>query len=374
MSKSSNRLICRNEVFIEGEYVGGFEAFSLQADRRTFGSTAILALPLYSLNYPGSGAAKRRVRKQYNFEFIKPCAQVEVFAWYEGYEKMRVFVGFIEHIADGFPTRLHLADNTMPLRFGEIQKGWNGDATVQDLMREIIPIANAGFKEERAKNGLTRDIPELRYSEDEPNVQATTTSFTMSNFGGRSPYDVCQRLMSELILYGGVNDAFGVFMGAGVMDATRPTTELSTRYNVIDRDIVPVDGRFVDYDVKITGILKSGKHYTATGGLRTSRTGATESTFDKTYGEKIRGYSSLDTVGGLQEFADKMLESLKGERNKGMLRLLLYPKCQVLDIVKYTDTVFEDVSGQYYVLEYDLTCDEKGYYQTLSVTDQIYMI
>lgn len=384
--KTSTRVICRNEVFIEGVSVGPFESFRFSSDRRTFGATGVLTLPLYAMssinvssNYSLRGEdetnrARRSVRRAFKQNTIKPCAQVEVWCWYEGYERTLVFSGFVSHVVEGFPSELHLSDNTFILRFGEIQKGWNGDTTVQDVIRECLPIANAGFKEERQRQGFEREVTALYYSDNEHNVQAHTTPFTTSNFGGRSPFDVLQRVMSHLVLYGGVNNDFGVFMGAGVSDSTRPVVKLDTRYNVFARDITPVDGRFVDYDVKVVGILKSGKNYTATGGLKTSRTGASQSEFENTYGEKIRIASELDTVEGLQTFADSMLNMLKGFRNKGTLQLILYPKVEVMDVVQYTDSLFQELTRQYYVIEYEFTASDKGYYQTLSVTDQVYMI
>ena len=45
----SNFFICRNRVVIEGEDIGEFEGFTLDADWRTFGVTATLVLPMYAI-------------------------------------------------------------------------------------------------------------------------------------------------------------------------------------------------------------------------------------------------------------------------------------------------------------------------------------
>lgn len=371
---NTNRVICRNEVFIEGESVGHFESFETNCNSRGLGKTATLTLPLYAIGVSQSGEARSRMRNVFSNNIIKPCAQVEVYCWYEGMERVLVFNGFIEHIGEGFPSKLYLQDNTFILRFGNIQKAWNENATLQQIASDCIPVAQEAFKNEREKYGFTRPIPELTYSVENKNVQAVTTSLSFRNWGARSPYETIKKLIQLLVLYGGVSDDYNLFIGAGVEDTTRPVVELDTRYNVIGRDIVPIDGRFVDYEVKITGILSNGKQYTATGGYTTSRSKDSKSEFQKTYGETYRGFSILNTPQAIQDFADRQLEMLRGFRNKGTLEMLLYPKINILDQVRYNDTIFPELSSLYYVLDYQFTANDSGYFQRLGVTDQIFAI
>lgn len=369
---NANRVICRNAVYIEGENIGQFESFEYTANHRTLGNTATLILPLYAIGVNQVSDARARMRQIFSSNNIRPCAQVEVYCWYEGEERIRVFAGFIEHIVEGFPTKLYLQDNTFVLRFGQIQKAWTGSATLQEIVNDCIPIAQEGFKKEREQQGFTLPIPNLTYTTEDVNVQAVTTALSFRNWGARSPYDTLQKLMQLLVLYGGVSDTFNVYIGAGVKDSTRPTIPLHTQHNVIERDIVPVDGRFVDYDVKITGILANGRQYTATGGYATSRSRQQRSDFEKTYGESYRGYSPLKTVEAIQSYADQVLNMLRSYRNKGTITLLLYPKVEIMDWCKYTDTVFPELSAGYYVLGYTFRADESGYFQRLEVTDQVY--
>ena len=375
----TNYRICRNEVLIEGVNVGPFERFECHADDRTLGNTAVLTLPLYTLMATQVGEARTRTRSVFaapdgdkRLSAIKPCAQVEVYCWYEGYDKIKVFAGFIEHVAEGFPAKLHLQDNTYILRFGSIQKGWDGNATLQSIIADCIPIAQEGFSREREEKGFTRSVPQLTYSAENKNVQAVTTALSFRNWGARSPYDTLQRLMEMLVMYGGVGDDFNVYIGAGVTESTRPVIQLDTRHNVIGRGMTPVDGRFVDYDVKITGILANGKRHVATAGERRTGRGKEQSEFEKSYGESFRAYSMLNTAAGLQDFAEKMLAYLRGKRNKGTIDCVLYPKIEIMDRVTYTDSLFPELSGGYYVIGYRFTADENGYFQQLEVTDQIF--
>lgn len=380
-------------MIIEGVNVGQFESFEMQADSRTLGNSGVLTLPLYAIGAQGGtdGVAAARVRSVFvdsvngsAFGLIKPCAQVEVWCWYDSWnddkgrnesqEKVKVFQGFIEHVEDGYPTKLHLADNAFILRFGSLSTVFTGTYTVQSVVEDTLPTAQKAFDKERESYGFTRTIARLRYSNDESNVQAMTSPIQFQDFGDQSPYNIISRIMQENCLYGGVSDSFNIYVGSGVTENTRPLHELSTRYNVIERNIVPVDGRFVDYDVKVVGILENGRKYTATAGVNTSRTGMRKSAVESQYAQSWKGWSGLKTVKSLNKFADLMLANLRGQRNKGRITCLLYPKLTVMDWVTYTDTVFENLSSGLYVLGYRFKADINGYYQYLEVTDQVFSL
>lgn len=393
MAKTSNRVICRNEVFIEGVSVGEFESFSLQSRRETLGTTAVMTLPLYGISirpFSGgssqstvsSGDAWRRVRSKIDFAKITTCARVEVYCWYDGYDRIKVFDGFIEHIDEGFPTKFYLRDATFMLRFGSIDEPFNEKATLSDIANKCVDIAYDAFLDARISYGLIRnDPPKLVYNTtDKQTVQAVTTPLSFENFAsGRSPFEVIQYLQQQLVMYAGTylsdKGTYNLYIGAGVKDSTRGVIELDTRYNVIARDIVKQDSRFVDYDVKVTGILENGKRFTATAGVKTSQTSSQKSAFDKAYGQPVRTFTPIfKTQKEIQAFADKLLNSLKGVKNKGTITLLLYPKCEILDTVRYNDTIFYLNDAQYYVTDYSFTANEKGYFQKLSVTDKVFMI
>lgn len=370
-----NLLICHNEVYIEGEYIGQFEEFEMNADSHTLGTRAELTIPLYAVGPgPTTGEARARIRAVFANDIVRPTASIQVYAWYEGFEKVRIFNGWIAHVVQGFPTKLSLMDNAFILRYGSIQKGWDENATLQKIVADCIPIATEAFIQERLDKGFTTPVPELTYSVEDTNVQAITTSLSFRNWGARSPYDTIQKLMQLLVLYGGVTDNYNVFIGAGVTRSDRPLIKLDTRYNIFECDITPVDGRLVDFDVKITGILSNGKKYTATGGYGTTRSRNSRANFDKTYGESFRGFSLLTTPKGIQEHADRQLEYLRGNRNKGTVTLLLYPKIEIMDWCPLNHTIFPELSGGYYILGYRLKCSEAGFFQYLSVTDQIFAL
>lgn len=392
MAKSSNLVICRNEVLIEGQSIGEFESFTLQARRETLGVTATMSLPLYGIGVKpfssgerqqavaSAGNAAGRVRARTFLAEIKICARVEVFCWYEGYERIKVFDGFIEHIEDGFPSKFYLRDATFILRFGTIDEAFNKNATLQQIAEKCISIANEAFDKERASLGLAIG-PRLAYNiQDAKTVQAVTTALSFENFAsGRSPFEVMQYLQQQLVVYANAyyagENVYNFYIGAGVADSARPLIQLDTRYNVIGRELVKQDSRFVDYDVKVTGILANGRRFTATAGLKTSKTASQTTEFEKKFGQPVRTFApNLTTAASIQKFADDLLNSLKGQKNKGTISLLLYPKCEILDHVVYNDTIFDINDAQYYIIGYSFTASEKGYYQKLEVTDKVFML
>lgn len=372
---NSNFVECRSRVIIEDVDVGPFETFDMSADPRTFGETAVLTIPLFAIGVERGSDAYSRIRTVFKDNVVKPTAEISVYCWYTGMEEVCVFHGFIEHVTEGYPTKLYLRDSSFILRFGEMQAGWTGDISLQKIVEDCIPVAQEAFSKEREYMGFTRAVPELRYDTTGDYVQALTSPISFNNFAiGRAPYEVIQYLQQLLVLYAGVDNENRVFIGANSKDTKRPIIKLSTTSNVIERDITTVDGRFVGYDVKITGILKNGKQYTATGGLRNTRTRAERGQLEAMLGESYRAFTTLDTVEAIQAAADRQLQMLKGFRNKGKLMLLMYPKMQLLDSITYEDTIFPKANGSYYVMGYNFKANDSGFFQTINITDKVFMI
>jgi len=42
-----------------------------------------------------------------------------------------------------------------------------------------------------------------------------------------------------------------------------------------------------------------------------------------------------------------------------------------LDVCRYTDSLFPELSAQYMIINYTFKASEKGYFQTLEVTDKV---
>ena len=360
----SNFFVCKNRVEIEGVDVGQFEGFTMSADWRTFGETATLLLPMYAIGASGttSGKASARLRDPIKNALVKVGAEVSVYCRYNDMEKVRVFHGFIENVEQGFPTKLYLRDDTFRLKFGNVKDGWDGSADIPKIASDCIKVSNESFKKYRSENGFTRPVGDLKYSVAGENVEAILSPINFDNYAiGRSPFDVFQHLMSLLCCYGGAKNN-SVFLGALVKDNKRPIVKLSTATNVIARDIANINGMFVNYDVQVSSVLADGKKFTAEAGEKTSGS------------EPYRAFCNLKTESGVKDFANRLRESLTGTRNKGSITTLLYPKLQLLDHVKYTDTIFEIEDKLYLVVQYQFTANGKGYFQKIEVTDTVFAL
>lgn len=381
MAQTSNVVICRNRVEIEGIDVGQFETLSLSTRRGFVGTTGILTLPAYGIGITesgkssnqqtvvASGTAKRRVRSKIEYgKTIKVGAKVEIFCWYESpqfdkplkvFDTVKVFSGFIEQIAEGFPNKFYLRDATFILKFGRLEKAFNENAPLSTIINECINTSKEAFAQFRFNSELDAPVV-FDYSPTSKGLQLDDEGVAFNNFAaGRTPYQVIEYLAREMVMYAGctVDNAF--FFGYRGTKTIEPTVKLSTKTNVINRDIVGKDNRFVDYEVVVTSTDKEGKKVTGRAG--------------SSGGVQIRKY--VKPVGKLDvtQFAKDILGSIEGVQNEGEITLLLYPKIEWLDVVDYEDTIF-DLSTQFFVMNYTFTANDKGYYQKLGVTDKVFMI
>ena len=68
-------------------------------------------------------------------------------------------------------------------------------------------------------------------------------------------------------------------------------------------------------------------------------------------------------------------DRLKGTRNKGTIKTVLYPQVNMFDFVEYTDTMLPELTGNYYVIGRNLSCDTSdGFIQTLTVTNEMFIL
>ena len=94
---------------------------------------------------------------------------------------------------------------------------------------------------------------------------------------------------------------------------------------------------------------------------------------DETKGEPVRlPFSPARKQEQLETIADAALARLKGNRNKGSITTLLYPFVSLWDFIEYEDTLFPELSSNYYVIGTELNCDDSGYHNVLSVTDEMF--
>ena len=369
---TGNYFICENRVVIEGKPIGQFERFSYSETRDSLEGSAKIYLPVYAIGYNSdprlNAPPTERIRAALNGLKIKPGAAIEVWGKYSNidvleqkFTEVLLFKGFIRQVISGFPSLLICEDNAFILRFGKVsdKKEWHTRSKLKDMVERVIPIANKAFVEYRKTQGFNKpdEFTKLQYDSD----NSADTDYTLQLSGSVSPYEVLTKLINMYNFFSRVRPDGALYIGLGVADKSKRTIELHTQKNVIERDIIPKDGTFENYYVEVNSYDDNGHPLKATVG--------------DSDGEMVREYRSLRTNEGVQKFAQNLYNYLAGTRNKGSVKTILYPVVELYDYVKYTDSLFSELSGGYYVTGKEIECSEDtGYIQTLQLTDERFMM
>lgn len=355
---------CGNRVVIEGIEIGSFDSMETKEDRNSLANSATILIPIYTIGLESGLSPSERVRSVLSDAEIIVGAKIEVYTFYYNnellgneFEEVLQFSGYIKQIISGFPTTLVCEDASFILRFGKIGKDWKTRTSIQNMIEYLCPISNDAFRNFRQQQGFKEPNNFTELTFDYSNSASVEFALQIYNV---SPYDALQHLLKMFTLYGNVSADGGVYFGIGVIDKFKTTHELATNTNVIGRDIVPTNGLFENYYVEVNGVLANGSRYTY--GL------------GDTNGTKQRKFCPLDTEEGIKQVAENVMQRLKGNRNKGTIQLVHYPDVRMFDFCTYTDTLFPELSGNYYVIGRSFTANENGYIQNLTVTNELFML
>lgn len=326
-----NLFKCGNEVFVEGKSIGQFQSLEIKEDRDELVNTCVMLIPIYAIGTKPGMAPNERIRAALEGINIKPGARIEVYGWYydnpafeQFFEKILLFSGFIRQVIGGFPSKFICEDHSFILRFGSINREWLSRTKLKDMIDYLCPISNEAFRTYRDEQGFSNPDDFTKLSFDSSN--SADVEFALQTFKLISPYDALMKLLKMFVLYGHVNELGKVYFGIGVIENTKRTVELSTDKNVIDRDIVPTNGLFVNYKVIVSALLADGTRYTYE--------------YGDSEGEPERMYVPHRTAELVEETAKSAMLRLRGNRNRGTINTILYPAMRLFDFIKYTDTLF----------------------------------
>ena len=378
---TGNYLVCGNEVFVEGQSIGQFQSFEMEDTRENIAGTATVSMPFYTIAAkaaksvaPGSSIAIQRVgqntttyvRINPDDWHIRTGARIQVYTWYhdnpalgQKFDRRLEFDGFIQEVVGGFPTVIKCKDASFMLKFGTVTQSWPKATPLSTLLQQMCDISNEAFAEYRIRNGLTGPYPKLQ-----PDPDSMQSEFVLKPATGVSPYDVLERVIVGMYkLYGSVftdGDTARVYCGLGLPATQVATVELDTSVNVVERDIIPSNMMFENFRV-IVRFLEGGE-------MKTIEKGAENGiVYDLPF-------TPSRSAQQMEQTALSVLAGLRAQRNKGTITTLLYPLVRLYDYVNFTDTIFTTLSGGYYVIGRKLTCgNEKGYYQTLTVTNKTFL-
>lgn len=367
-----NYFVCKNNVVVEGQSIGNFATFATNDSREQLSQTATISMPFYtilpkSLQTSNKNASTARLDvDKYKIVF---GAHIQVYVWYECafdgsvLDKILAFDGFITDVVNGFPTVIKCEDYSFALRFGTINSNedWEKSTPIQTIMTSLIGKSNDAFKAFRSNTQTqTSTFQKRDYTLDDT---VASLSYDNTSFSGNCnfkittptcPYFIVERLLGMYKLYGRVNGGV-LYCGVGQDTSGQQTVKLSTTTNIIDRNIVRKNGFFDTYKV-VVKFVDGAKVNTYECGAEGGQTYPTQT---------IKG-TSEDAKG----IGERALKGLRGISNSGTLTTLLYPEIHLFDYIEYTDTLFPELSGNYYVVGATLTCGESGYHRTLKVIDK----
>lgn len=355
-----------NEVIIEGVSVGHFQSIETTNERDSLQSQCTILLPIYTIGMSANLTPSERIRSVLADALIKPGAKIDVYVWYydrpefeQSFQRVHEFSGYIREVQGGFPSKLICEDHSFVLRFGTIGRDWSSRTALADMINYILPIANEAFEQYRRNNGFLEwdNFPHLYFEQSE----SAEVEFALQVFKNISPFDALTKLLKMFALYGMVNKQGGVYFGIGIADREKRTVLLATNTNVIERDIVPQNGLFENYKVVVTGLMSNGTKYT-------KELGDSEA-------QAERYFCPINTPEGIDQFANSVMMRLKGNRNKGTIKTVLYPNIDLFDFINYTDTLFPELGGNYYVTGRQFEGSvSTGYIQTLTVTNELFVL
>ena len=104
---------------------------------------------------------------------------------------------------------------------------------------------------------------------------------------------------------------------------------------------MPTDGLFENYKVVVNALMADGTKYTYE--------------YGDSQGEAHRYFVPANTVSLTEQTAKNIMARLKGTRNKGTIKTVLYPQVNMFDFVEYTDTMLPELTGNYYVIGRNLS-------------------
>lgn len=355
-----------NEVFIEGKSIGRFASVDITEERDSLSGRCTMTLPVYAIGFRQGLPPAQRIRAALEGINIKPGARIDIDGWFynnaqlgQQFERLRIFSGFIRQVIGGFPSKIVCEDYSFILRFGTINRDWVSRTKLKDMVDYLCPISNKAFEDYRKAQGFDNpaDFPALSFdSSDSADVE-----FALQTFKLISPFEALSKLMNMFTLYGTVNTQGKVYFGIGVRDKFKRTVTLATNTNVIGRDIVPTDGLFENYKVVVNALMADGTKYTYE--------------YGDSQGEAHRYFVPANTVSLTEQTAKNIMARLKGTRNKGTIKTVLYPQVNMFDFVEYTDTMLPELTGNYYVIGRNLSCDTSdGFIQTLTVTNEMFIL
>jgi hypothetical protein len=297
---------------------------------------------------------KRDYLTDYPKNLFKVGDSVTIKAWYEGYDTVEVFTGFVADFMEGTPLEIRCMDYSYWMNQGTfgskrvlLKKNRKSTGThesvgssfksitLQNLLQQLIDFTNNTI-DATAENAnhieLLLPVPDL-----------TLVDLT---FALMSPAAILAWVKKTI----GLNISLqGTQLYCNVASNTLRTIKYRTDRNVLSSDLQKPHSLFQSYKVKAWFIRQDGTR-------DSFEVGDSNGTMREVFFYRVQ----RDTV-LYRKLAEEALKKIKQEKYNGSIETLLYPDCKLFDQINYIDIRYPDRSGNYVVTGIGFSLTENGY-------------
>lgn len=283
-----------------------------------------------------------------------------VTAWYDGYDPVTVFKGFIYDFIEGTPLTIKCLDYLYFFNMGTVGKQrvfykkskkakkeltGNGIAyksiTLQALLQVVIDFVNDTIDD--STDGVDHVSLIL------PMFDMTLVNIT---FITMSPAAILEWLKKEM----GLNISLtGNKLYCDLANKNTTTIKLNTSRNVIKSGLQRPLATFLRIKLKAWFIRSDG--------FRDSfEVGDESGTLREVYFYKVQRSQSL-----YENMANAALTKYRQYRYSGAVEIYLYPDCDLFQRVEYVDVRYPERTGVYTITSIDINIDNNGYHRVLKL-------
>lgn len=319
-------------VVINNRLVSTIHSVKTKFDSKHIGSTCDIVLPLNSLIEYQDGAHDQLVA--YVLSEFKPGDPVTVFAAYDGYPRVTIFVGTVFEFKEGTPCTIKCIDYLALL--GPTQNVAKYTGSMQTLITNVL---NGVYSPSKTKTGVSLLLPTV-------GIQLSSITFR-----SMSPWAILEYIKKGI----GLNIALqGNSLYVNVASNTQDVVYFDSSRNLFACELQQPDTIWQGYRVRA--------HFLQPNGVDDSlEIGDTEGHLTEVYFYNVSGGLPVYTT-----LANEALVKVRQRKFSGKVSGYLYPFVKLFDRINYTDVRYPDRSGQYVVTELSHEIDDKGFHQHMT--------
>lgn len=319
---------CKLEVIIGGKLLKTVNEIIIENDVKNLGASCSIYIPIN---------CKYKVENQILTDIpqnaFKKDDKVTVTAWYENFDKITVFEGFIRDFIIGDVTKknetkskIFCLDYLYVLQKKPVNKSWQ-NVHLKEVLDFIVKDTEITIKK--------------------PYIDLTFDNLQLPNMTAAGSLEFIKK-MTKLTI-----SLFGKELYINIAKNTLNQIELDTSKNILECDLQKNEGSYTKY--KVQAWKKE-----ANGTKKAIEVGEKE-------GEIVTVDLQCINSKNHQKIVDNSLTEMQLGNYQGTITTPLYPNANLLDKIKLTNVRYPDQNGTYIVRSIDIELNEKGFHRKLKV-------